>query len=281
MTTPTQTPVSQEERSATVHATALALAAAWNDLHRAQLDLLRVLEKRRADRMMGSTQRLRSTLQVFLDAVAAFDRTARAIVERWAARDLPVFYRDGAVQALERTVHSVQQQATLFSWTSRHQEAITGLSAQFYTDLIARITEAVRRAHVFVREAQAQTRKRDGINRTQLLEAHPLDTVVYRDQSKHPVVSWATGSLTAQSATVTNAGALNYGQWDLDAQWMECVDNPECGFTGHGDLDKAHGTIRSADDANTWPVSHFACIRSWIPRPDLNGRPDLASGAEL
>jgi hypothetical protein len=278
MTITTQDQVTSQERAAENTATALALVAAWNTLHLAQLELIRVLEKRRADSITGSARRMRAAVQVFLAAVATFDRTARAVTERWAARDLPILYRDGALNALERAVHTVQRTAALFSWTARHQAAVTAISAQFYTDMISRISEAVRRAQAFAREAQAQYRTEQGIDRQQMIADHPLDTVVYRDQSKHPVLAWATGALKAQATTATNAGALNYGQWDLESAWFECTDGPECGFQGHQDTDLAHGTIRSAEDASAWPQSHFGCVRQWIPRPDLNARPGLASG---
>ncbi|MEU9703113.1 hypothetical protein [Streptomyces sp. NPDC047981] len=280
MTTPTQQAAAQE-RDAAVAPAALALAAAWSELHRAQLATIRALEEQRADRVRGATERLRRTLQTFLTAVAAFDRAARAVAEKWAAQDLPLLYRDGALAAIERTFHRTQRTRRPFAWTDPHQAAVTALSAQFYADLIARIQEAVRRAQAFVRAAQDQARTLPGIQRQQLLDDHGLETVVYRNQAKHPVTAWATAALGAQATTVTNTAALTYGRVDLEALWFECTDGRECGFTGHDDLDRATATIRSAEDAEMWPVAHFGCIRTWTPRPDLNNAPDLESGADL
>lgn len=273
-------PADTQERQAVVAATALKLAAAWSSLHLAQLALLRLLETQRMERMVGSNLRLKAATQQFLNAVGAFDRQARAVVERWAAQDIPLAYRDGVLNALSRAPFGTSR-VSRFSWTSRHQGAVTALSAQVYADLINRITEAVRRAQAFVRATQDQARTTVGIDREQLLEEHPLDTVVYRNQARHPVNSWATGALGVQATAAANAAAINYGTWDLEAQWFQCADGPECGFQGHQDSDHADGTIRSAEDASTWPVSHYGCIRSWTPRPDLNNAPNLESGDQI
>lgn len=272
-------PADTQERQAVVAAAALKLAAAWSSLHLAQLALLRLLETQQMERTVGSNLRLKTATQQFLNAVGAFDREARAVVERWSAQDIPLAYRDGALNALIRASFGTSR-VSRFSWTAQHQGAVTALSAQVYADLINRIAEAVRRAQAFVRAAQDQARTTAGIDREQLLEEHPLDTVVYRNQARHPVTSWATGALGVQATAAANAAAINYGVWDLDAQWFQCTDGDECGFAGHQDSDHADGTIRSAEDASTWPVSHYGCIREWTPRPDLNNAPNLESGAQ-
>lgn len=251
------------------------------ELHRAQLETIRALEAHRHGRVRGSAERLRRTLQTFLQAVAVFDRAARAVAERWAAQDLPLLYRSGATTALARALRHIPPAGQAFTWTDRHQAAITLLSAQYYTDLIARIQEAVRRAQAFVRTAQDQARTSAGVDRQVLLQRHALDTVVYRNDARHQVADWARAALGQQATTTINTAALTLGRYDLDALWFECVDGRDCGFTGHQDLDKAHGTVRSAEDAETWPIAHFGCIRQWIPRPDLNNAPGLESGADL
>jgi hypothetical protein len=281
MTTPTQTTERPQTADAIVATAVLELADAWTTLHRAQIATIRALRQHRRLRTVEATRRVRRTLNDFLQAVAAFDRVSRAVAERWAIQDLPLLYRLGARTALVRAARSAGITGPAFTWTDRHQAAITALSAQFYADLIARIQQTVRRAQAFVRAARDQARTPEGVQRKELLDAHGLDTVVYRDQTRHPADAWARASLRAQAITTTNTAALAYGRHDLDAQWFQCVDGRDCGFTQHGDLDKANGTIRSAEDAETYPTAHFGCIRSWIPRPDLNGRTDLESGADL
>ncbi|MCA1220257.1 hypothetical protein [Streptomyces sp. 8L] len=276
MTTPTTQ--QREDRNAVVAATALQLATAWANLYRAQLSLLATLEQHRSEPALGATQRLKAAIQRFLTSVGTFDRNARAAVERWAAQDLPIFYRDGALTSLDKATDTIRRAAAAFAWSEKHQGAVTALSAQYYTDLFGRITETVRRAQAFARAAQDQARSLEGIDRGQLLDQFPLGTIVYRNDARHPIDSWARGALAVQATQTRNAAALNYGAWDLGTQWFECADGPECGWAGHQDTDHADGTIRSAEDASEWPTSHYGCIRSWTPRPDLNGTPDLESG---
>ncbi|MFJ7990336.1 hypothetical protein [Streptomyces sp. NPDC096351] len=278
MTTPTQTPTRTPAAAVLLGAAVLELAAAWDTLHQAQVATIRALRQHRRLRTVEATRRVRRTLTDFLQAVAVFDRTARAVAERWAIQDLPLIYRDGAHAALLRAARTAGVTGRPFAWSSRHQDAIITLSAQFYADLIARIQQTVRRAQAFVRAARDQTRTPEGVQRKQLLDEHGLDTVVYRDQTRHPADAWARAALGAQATTATNTAALTYGRYDLEAAWFQCSDGRDCGFTQHGDIDKAHGTIRSAEDAETYPVAHFGCIRTWTPRPDLNNAPGLESG---
>lgn len=275
MTTPTQTRTGEHraELLALIAVAADQLAAAWRLLPTAQDVLLRKLERIHPN-SRGSIAATRNAIAVFNQSLAAYDRDARAVAERWAAQDLPRAYRDGAVRAL----HTVQLSAERFSWSTDHQAAITTLTAVYWADLIRRITEAVRRAQQFVRAAQAAARTSEGVDALTLLRDHPLDTVIYSNDARHPVAAWATSALNAQGIAAANHGAINLAHFDLDTQWLECVDGPECGFVSHQDTDHASGTIRSADDAATYPIAHPGCIRAWVPRPDLAGRTDIESG---
>lgn len=279
MTTPALERTDQhEELLALIAALLTRLTRTWATLTTAQDALLRTLERIRPGR--GATPRIRSAVADFNQQVARFDRELRALVEKWAATDLPVAYRDGALQALRRA----QRDVALFQWTADHQAALTPITATFYVDLVRRVQEAVRRAQAFARAAQdaarevAAGRQHDGINARRLTAEHPLATVIYADQSRHPVESWARSALLWQGVAAANAGAVNTARWELDAEWMQCVDGNECGFVAHQDTDHADGTIRSIDEASMYPLAHHGCIRSWIPRPDLNGRTDIESG---
>ncbi|WP_327260032.1 hypothetical protein [Streptomyces sp. NBC_01240] len=279
MTTPVQQDrANREELLALIALSAARLTRDWGRLITAQDQLLRTLERIRPG--IGSTTRVRTAVAEFNRQVAQFERDARAFAERWASTDLPTAYRDGALQALRRANRDI----TLFRWTVDHQAAITPLTATFYVDLMRRIQEAVRRAQAFARTAQDAAREvvlgrnHEGIDSARLAADHPLSTVIYADQSRHPVESWARAALSWQGVIAANSGAINTARWELDAQWMQCVDGTECGFTNHADTDHADGTIRSIDDADMYPAAHHGCIRSWIPRPDLNGRPGLISG---
>lgn len=274
MTTPVRTRDDRTELTDLIAAGAAQLTTAWSILHTSQHTLLDRLTQIQGGRTAGATQQIRTALVTFNAAVAEFDRRARAFVERWAAQDLPVAYRDGAVRALERA----EADRSLFTWTANHQAAITGLTAPFWADLIRRIAEAVRRAQAFARAAQDAARSTLGVQVERLLEDHPLDTVIYSNQARHPVHSWAGAALSWQGVVTANHGAINTARNELDAEWMECIDGSECGFTSHPDTDHANGTLRSIDEASMYPLAHHGCIRQWIPRPDLNGRPDIADG---
>lgn len=278
MTTPVQQRDDRAELTALITTATNELVRQWQRLATAQDRLLRTLERLRPGR--GATTRIRSIVNEFNREVGEFDRLARALAVRWAGQDLPIAYRDGALQALRRANRDI----AVFRWTADHQVALTALTATFYTDLIGRIQEAVRRAQAFARAAQDATREvtlgrnHAGIDSARLIAEHPLATVVYRNNSRHPVKDWARSALTYQGVVTANHGAINTGRLDLEAHWFECVDGSECGFTSHQDTDHANGTIRSADDAAAYPLAHFGCIRQWIPRPDLNDRRDLESG---
>jgi hypothetical protein len=278
MTTPLQEHRERPELAAPVTAMTAELVRQWQRLAAAQDRLLRTLQRLRPGR--GATTRIRGIISTFQREVGEFDRLTRALATRWAAQDLPTVYRDAALRALTQA----RADTALFRWTADHQATLTGLTATFYVELVQRIQETVRRAQAFARAAQDATREvtlgrnHAGIDAARLAADHPLSTIVYRDDSRHPVKDWARAALTYQAVTVANHAALTTGRLDLDAAWFQCVDGPECGFVSHQDTDHADGTIRSAEDAAAYPIAHFGCIREWIPRPDLNGRRDLVSG---
>jgi hypothetical protein len=280
MTTP-QVTDEREALATLVTAMVNELVREWRRLTTAQDTLLRSLERIRPG--VGATTRVNGYVTVFQQEVGEFSRLATALAERWAAQDLPIAYRDGATRALRKADAAI----ALFAWTTSHQVAITPLTADYYTDLVGRIQEAVRRAQAFARAARDATREvtlgrnHAGIDSARLIADHPLSTIVYRDSSRHQVKDWAHTALTYQGTVTANTGAINTGRYDLDAAWFQCVDGPECGFTSHPDTDHADGTIRSADDAAAYPLAHFGCIREWIPRPDLNGHTGLVSGDPL
>ncbi|MFJ3699497.1 hypothetical protein ACIPW9_36135 [Streptomyces sp. NPDC090052] len=276
MTTTTRT-----LRGRILDAAARPLSSCWQALRSAQRSLLDGLRRVRGGRIGGFAAALRRFSNTFLAAVGAFDRDARAVIEQWVITTLPLLYRDGALDALDRAPFSVRHRAAPFSWSPTHTHTVTTLSAQYYADLINRITETVLRAQAFLRAAQDQARRPEGVDRDQLLGEHPLDTVIYRNQARYPAHSWATAALGAQATTTTNTASLTYGQSELGADWFECTDGPGCGFLTHNDPDRADRTIRSAADALAHPLAHFGCVREWTPRPDLNTRPNLVSGAPV
>ncbi|MFE7547095.1 hypothetical protein [Streptomyces gardneri] len=255
------------------------LAAAWRILTRAQQALLTVLARIRPGRTANAA--IRAAAEVFQRSIGEFDRTALGFIERWAATDLPTAYRAGGTEALTQAGRDPGQ----WAWTDRHQSTITALSAQYYTDLTNRVRESVRRARAFLRDALDAARHRvdrfrrsPWPSRAALLRDHPLDTVIYAGNTRHPATAWAHAALAWQTYTTANTGLLRTTADEVGADWIEVQDGPGCGWTSHGDGDMADGSLRTVQDALAHPVAHPHCRRSFRPRPDVISRPDYAFG---
>lgn len=255
------------------------LRSAWAILTAAQTRLLNALAAIRPGRAAGVGARLRTAIAAFNTSLGAFNRAAMAFAETWSARDLPVIYREGAWTLLD----NADRRTSLFQWTDRHQAAVTGLSAQYYADLTARISEALRRARAFLRAAQDAARDPDAtrLNVEALRRDHPLDTVVYANNARHPVESWARASLTWQAVTAANTAAARTALGELGTEWLEVRDGADCGWTSHDDPDRAHRTLRTVQDALAHPTAHPHCVREFLPRLDLIGRTNIRTGAPL
>lgn len=255
------------------------LRAAWFILTTAQTRLLNALASIRPGRTSGSGARLRAAIGAFNTSLAAFARTAGAWAERWAATDLPLIYREGAWTMLD----NADRRQDTFTWTSQHQAAITTLSAQYYADLTARIQEAIRRARAFLRAAQdaARDATRGRFDVAELQTRHPLDTVVYANNSRHPVDAWARAAITWQAVTTANTAAARTSLDELGVSYVEIRDGADCGWTSHDDRDRANRTLRTVQDALAHPVAHPHCQREFLPRLDLIGRDNILSGAPL
>ncbi|CQR59293.1 hypothetical protein [Streptomyces leeuwenhoekii] len=255
------------------------LRAAWSILATAQTRLLNALTDIRPGRSAGTGTRLRAALAAFNTSLGAFARTAGAFAERWASSDLPLIYREGAWTMLDNAARPNR----LFQWTDRHRGAVTSLSAQYYADLTARITEALRRARAFLRAVQDAARDALSvrIDAAALRRDHPLDTVIYANNARHPVEAWARAAITWQAVTTANTAAARTALDELGTDWVEVRDGPDCGWTSHDDPDRANRTLRTVQDALAYPSAHPHCIREFLPRLDLIGRAEIRSGALL
>lgn len=253
------------------------IRSAWRILIDAQTRLLNALVTITPSRN-GISRRLRAALADFNGSLADFYRAAIGYAERWAATDLPLIYREGALTLLD----NADRPSGLFTWTDQHRAAITTISAQYYTDVMARIQETLRRARVFARAVQDVARNvRSRVSITQLRREHPLDTVVYANQARHPVASWALSAVTWQTVTTANTAACRVALDDLGVQFVEVRDGVDCGWETHDSEDKANRTLRTVQDALQHPTSHPHCVREFLPRLDLAGRTNIASGAAL
>ncbi|MFD9443410.1 hypothetical protein [Streptomyces sp. NPDC060001] len=255
------------------------LSSAWSILTTAQTRLLNALARIRPGRSATAAQTVRAAIAVFNTGLGAFSRAVMAFTERWAATDLPLIYREGAWTLLDNAL----RRTSLFTWTGRHQAAITGMSAQYYADLVSRIQEALRRARAFLRAVQDAARDPQGIrvDTAALRRDHPLGTVVYANQARHPVDAWARSAITWQAVTAANTAAARTALDELGTQFVEISDGADCGWLEHNDPDRANRTLRTVQDALAHPVAHPNCQRELLPRLDLIGRTEIRTGALL
>lgn len=214
------------------------LRAAWNILAIAQTRLLNALRGIRPGRTSGGNgAAFRAAIAAFNTSLGTFDRLAMAFAERWASTDLPIIYREGAWTLLD----NADRRNETFTWTDRHRAAITSVSAQYYADLINRINEALRRARVFLRAVQDAARVRAlRFDTTGLLRDHPLDTVVYANQARHPAGSWADATITWQAIATANTGACRTALDELGVHFLEVSDGPQCVMPGGTFLPHGH-----------------------------------------
>ncbi|MFG2677048.1 hypothetical protein [Streptomyces sp. NPDC048445] len=244
------------------------LTAAWRILTTAQNWLLDTLAAIRPGRSASAC--IRAAQAVFQRSLADFNRAVGAFTERWAATDLPLAYREGAFGMLDRA----DRPRRSWSWTARHQASITTLSSQYYSDLMGRLQEAVRRAQAFLRAAVEAARLRasrfeyGSFNREALRNEHPLDTVIYANNARHPVEAWAGAAIAWQAVTTANAGAVATAYEQLACTQVKVRDGADCGWISHKDPDRADGTIRDIDDALAHPTAHAHCIREFLPHFD-------------
>lgn len=278
MSTPTRRRSLRTRLLAIVTAATDRLVAAWRILTRAQTKLLAALARIRPGR--NASRAIRTATAAFQQQLAEFDRAVAAFAERWASQDLPIAYREGALSMLDH----LDRPHRTWSWTRRHQGTVTGLTAQYYADLMGRLQEAVRRARAFLRDATDAARARLGrftvpqFDPQQLQQDHPLDTVIYANDHRHPVEAWARAALSWQTISTANTAAARTALDDLGVEWLEVRDGAQCGWRDHEDPDKANGTLRTVQDALAHPSAHPHCIRELLPRPDIITPPDFALG---
>jgi hypothetical protein len=252
------------------------LRNAWRILTTAQTRLLTRLSRIRPGKR--AVNRIRTATAEFNQAIVEFNREAGAFVDRWAAVDLPRVYREGATTMIE----NARRPGPRFSWTGRHQAQVTTLSAQYFTDLIGRIQEAIRRARAFLRAAQDAVRGTGTrFDSSALRRDHPLNVVVYANNSRYPVDAWALAAITWQAVTTANTAACRAALYELGVDFVEVRDGATCGWETHDSTDRANRTLRTVQDALAHPSAHPHCQREFLPRLDLIGRTEIRTGAPL
>lgn len=199
-----------------------------------------------------------------LDAeLRQLDRAA----DQWLSGQLPEVFRLGA-----------EQGGLSFQWTGVAREAVQALAADAHDDLLTATRFVRRESKLFIRDAaklrtrstllEGRTAAQQGRVLAQQLADRGIAAVTYRNGARYSLGTYGEMVVRTKSAQAYNRGAFISAR-DNGVTWMECYDGPDCGLTYHADSDKANGTIRELDVAESWPIAHPNCARSWGPRPDV------------
>ena len=85
-----------------------------------------------------------------------------------------------------------------------------------------------------------------------------------------------SGWSDARSLTIARTETAHALNWAATAGYRDsgivpdciCLDSPDCGWDGHDDSELADGTVRSLDEAESFPTSHPNCVRAFAPNVD-------------
>ncbi|MFB7424723.1 phage minor capsid protein [Streptomyces hydrogenans] len=251
---------------------AAVLEDAWQRLADAQEAVLSsIVDRWRLPYVLETLEEFKGSIA---DFAARVDEEARTFVQR----QLPHLYEQGARAA-------AVDLGRPFGWTAIHTEALQSLASDSYGDFLRRSQEAERMASQWYRAARAAARREvpqlAAGNRTagqaarelaKRLEGQGLNHVVYRNGTRMPVRAWAEAATLAKSTVAYNAGTLNRAR-EAGVGYVEVFDSVGCGWTRHNDPDGAAGSVRSVEEAASWPISHPRCRRAFGPRPDVTGLP--------
>jgi hypothetical protein len=86
----------------------------------------------------------------------------------------------------------------------------------------------------------------------------------------------AARSVASRSETIARTETAHAYNWAAVAGYRDsgivadciCLDSPDCGWDGHDDPELADGTVRSMDEAESFPTSHPNCVRAFAPNVD-------------
>lgn len=219
--------------------------------------------------------RLRELQQSIQRALAGLDQQTAD----WLAQRFPEAYALGASSAFEV--------AGGFVWTQDNREAVQRLAADVHSDLL-KATRRVRRTtkalvRSIARDAglqallEGQTAVQAARTMARKLEANQISAITYSDGSVHGLKEYSEVAIRTKTAVAYNVGTLDHASAHGVA-FFEVFDGPFCGWTYHDDPELALGMVVSKLDAESYPISHPNCRRSFGGRPDVA---DKAQAADL
>jgi hypothetical protein len=200
--------------------------------------------------------------------------------QRWASTRLPEVYQAGAESAAAAT-------GKPYTWTKIHTEAVAEIAAETYSDLL-KATRFVRRdVKRFVRAAVRErtnaaviggrTSTQAGRDLAKLLEDRGVKAVRYKNGALHTLRDYTDTSIRTAVALAHNRGVINHSIAS-GVRYFAISDGLACGWSRHNDGDLAAGSVRTAQEVASYPISHPRCARGISPLP-LVTTPEQAKAA--
>jgi hypothetical protein len=185
----------------------------------------------------------------------------------WASTRLGAAYQIGAMEAAQAT-------GQRYTWTQIHTAAVAEIASRTYDDLLA-ATRFVRRdvkrfvrSAVRARTAEAVIGGRTATQAGRLLrgDLRGIAAIRYANGARHSLGDYSSMVLRTTTGQAYVQGTINASA-EAGVKYMECIDGPACGLSAHNDLELANGLVLPIDVANSYPLAHPNCARSWTPRP--------------
>lgn len=264
-----------------------ALSSHLADTYRAALEEVR----RQAEAVaagLDENPRLWRQQRRLREVEAAIEATLDRVDEQAAdflARRFPETYGAGAVDA--RASIERYRPVAAFTWTAPHLDAVAILTDDLMTDLL-KSTRYIRRqvktelrrivrSKALAKVTTGQTAVQAGREAAAALRDARIGTVRYVNGARVSVDHYAEMAMRTKTAVAYNAGTVNFSTAS-GVQWFEVFDGSDCGWIEHADIDKANGSIRSADECASASISHPNCRRSFGPRPDITNAAEAKAG---
>lgn len=229
--------------------------------------LKRVVDERNASRRRRLARALR-------DAVAELKADLDAKAAAWAAEELKRVYELGAKSATEVLDKE-------FRWNSGHRDALKVIgddtlenllsATQHMSDDAKRIVRASAKKELLDKLIFGNTADKAGRELRDELISRGVTGAVYKNGAKVRIEDYAKMLIRTNSALAYNAGAFTVAKRE-GIKYMLCFDGPGCGLDGHDKGDEANGKIMPVEEAESYPLSHPNCRRSWSPLPDVETR---------
>lgn len=242
--------------------------AAWERITFAEEQLL-------ADWPTLTRARRRDRLSGLQDLVTSLTTTADEQALRWTSDILPRAYLLGAVAVTVGDLGGLSLDALVVIAQDTYADLLAATKG--VSDSAKTLIRAMSRAQVADKLLTGETAVQAARDLAGQLEGSGITSVVYANGTRHGLAEYTEMLLRTKTATAYSTGNL-VSIAGAGVGWVEVFDGFGCGWIGHGDTDKANGTVRTVAEAQTAVLSHPRCQRSFGARPDVTSA-EQARGA--